>query len=53
MATCHEVVVLHEGVVAAHGSAADPAFATRAESAYFGGEHAVALGVRDVTTLEA
>ena len=53
MATCHDVVVLHEGVVAAHGSAADPAFATRAESAYFGGEHAVALGVRDVTTLEA
>jgi len=53
MATCHDVVVLHEGVVAAHGPAADPAFATRAESAYFGGEHAVALGVRDVTTLEA
>ncbi|MET8852741.1 ATP-binding cassette domain-containing protein [Amycolatopsis sp. NPDC004625] len=53
MATCHDVVVLHEGVVAAHGSAADPAFATRAESAYFGGEHAVAPGVRDVTTLEA
>ncbi|MEU5262923.1 ATP-binding cassette domain-containing protein [Amycolatopsis sp. NPDC021455] len=53
MATCHDVVVLHEGVVAAHGSAADPAFATKAESAYFGGEHAVALGVRDVTTLEA
>ncbi|MEV6639000.1 ATP-binding cassette domain-containing protein [Amycolatopsis sp. NPDC051371] len=53
MATCHDVVVLHEGVVAAHGSAADPAFARRAESAYFGGEHAVALGVRDVTTLEA
>lgn len=53
MATCHEVVVLHEGVVAARGATADPAFATRAESAYFGGEHAVALGVRDVTTLEA
>ncbi|MGW3961050.1 branched-chain amino acid ABC transporter ATP-binding protein/permease [Amycolatopsis sp. NPDC005003] len=53
MATCHDVVVLHEGVVAAQGAAADPAFATRAESAYFGGEHAVALGVRDVTTLEA
>jgi branched-chain amino acid transport system ATP-binding protein len=53
MATCHDVVVLHEGVVAAHGSATDPAFAARAESAYFGGEHAVALGVRDVTTLEA
>ncbi|WP_410606102.1 ATP-binding cassette domain-containing protein [Amycolatopsis sp. lyj-109] len=53
MATCHDVVVLHEGVVAAHGPATDPAFAARAESAYFGGEHAVALGVRDVTTLEA
>jgi ABC-type branched-subunit amino acid transport system ATPase component len=53
MAACHDVVVLHEGVVAAQGPAADPAFATRAESAYFGGEHAVALGVRDVTTLEA
>ncbi|GAB3890860.1 ABC transporter ATP-binding protein [Kibdelosporangium lantanae] len=49
MATCHEVVVLHDGLVAAHGSAADPEFAARAESAYFGGEHATA----HATTLEA
>ena len=30
--------MLHEGRVAAHGNAADPAFAARAERAYFGGE---------------
>ncbi|MCP2242235.1 ATP-binding cassette domain-containing protein [Lentzea aerocolonigenes] len=45
LASCHEVVVLHEGVVAAKGAATDPAFTARAESAYFGGEHAVALGM--------
>ena len=51
-AACQDVVVLHEGMVAARGSTGDPDFAARAESAYFGGEHAVALGVRDVTALE-
>ncbi|MEV6235535.1 ATP-binding cassette domain-containing protein [Lentzea sp. NPDC051838] len=50
MATCHEVVVLHEGVVAARGAATDPEFTGRAESAYFGGEHAVALGVTALET---
>jgi branched-chain amino acid transport system ATP-binding protein len=50
LATCHEVVVLHEGVVAARGSASDPSFTAQAESAYFGGEHAVALGMTALET---
>ncbi|MEU0074871.1 ATP-binding cassette domain-containing protein [Streptomyces sp. NPDC006332] len=37
MSVCHEVAVLHEGVVAAHGRPGDPAFAAVAESAYFSG----------------
>ncbi|MCH5671452.1 ATP-binding cassette domain-containing protein [Streptomyces gilvus] len=37
MSVCHEVAVLHEGVVAAHGRPGDPAFAAQAEAAYFGG----------------
>ncbi|MEV1066926.1 ATP-binding cassette domain-containing protein [Streptomyces sp. NPDC050263] len=37
MSVCHEVAVLHEGVVAAHGRPDDPAFAARAEAAYFSG----------------
>ncbi|MER5510390.1 ATP-binding cassette domain-containing protein [Streptomyces sp. NPDC002766] len=37
MSVCHEVAVLHEGVVAARGRPGDPAFAAMAEAAYFGG----------------
>ncbi|MEU1274764.1 ATP-binding cassette domain-containing protein [Streptomyces sp. NPDC005799] len=37
MSVCHEVAVLHEGVVAAHGRPGDPAFAAQAEAAYFSG----------------
>ncbi|WP_460062280.1 ATP-binding cassette domain-containing protein [Streptomyces sp. YKOK-I1] len=37
MAVCHEVAVLHEGVVAAQGRPGDPQFAALAESAYFSG----------------
>ncbi|WP_405813554.1 ATP-binding cassette domain-containing protein [Streptomyces sp. NBC_01390] len=37
MSVCHEVAVLHEGVVAAHGRPGDPGFAALAEAAYFGG----------------
>lgn len=37
MSVCHEVAVLHEGVVAAHGRPGDPAFAALAEAAYFSG----------------
>ncbi|MEH0573385.1 ATP-binding cassette domain-containing protein [Streptomyces sp. B21-108] len=37
MSVCHEVTVLHEGVVAAHGRPGDPAFAALAEAAYFSG----------------
>jgi len=37
MSVCHEVAVLHEGVIAAQGRPGDPAFAALAEAAYFGG----------------
>ncbi|WP_316784125.1 ATP-binding cassette domain-containing protein [Streptomyces sasae] len=37
MAVCHEVAVLHEGVVAAQGRPGEPEFAALAESAYFSG----------------
>ncbi|MFG2965912.1 ATP-binding cassette domain-containing protein [Streptomyces sp. NPDC048288] len=37
MSVCHEVAVLHEGVVAAHGRPGDPAFEALAEAAYFNG----------------
>nr|WP_030616178.1 ATP-binding cassette domain-containing protein [Streptomyces fulvoviolaceus] len=37
MSVCHEVAVLHEGVVAAHGRPGDPEFAAVAEAAYFNG----------------
>ncbi|WP_019069524.1 ATP-binding cassette domain-containing protein [Streptomyces hokutonensis] len=37
LSVCHEVVVLHEGVVAAQGRPGDPEFAALAEAAYFGG----------------
>ncbi|GGN34328.1 hypothetical protein GCM10011578_075090 [Streptomyces fuscichromogenes] len=37
MAVCHEVAVLHEGVVAAQGRPGDRQFAALAESAYFSG----------------
>jgi branched-chain amino acid transport system permease protein len=53
LASCHEVVVLHDGRVCASGSAADPTFAERAELAYFGGEAATLLGVREAKALEA
>ncbi|MEW2625658.1 ATP-binding cassette domain-containing protein [Streptomyces sp. NPDC048106] len=35
--TCHEVVVLYDGRVAAHGAAPDPDFLALAERAYFDG----------------
>ncbi|MFF3056837.1 ATP-binding cassette domain-containing protein [Streptomyces sp. NPDC057909] len=35
---CHEVVVLHEGLIAVRGEPADPAFLARAEQAYFDGQ---------------
>ncbi|MFH9552157.1 ATP-binding cassette domain-containing protein [Streptomyces sp. NPDC017435] len=37
MSVCHEVAVLHDGVVAAHGRPDDAAFAALAEAAYFDG----------------
>ncbi|MGI5452774.1 ATP-binding cassette domain-containing protein [Streptomyces sp. CA-249302] len=37
LSVSHEVAVLHEGVVAAHGRPDDPEFAAVAEAAYFGG----------------
>ncbi|GAA3775000.1 hypothetical protein GCM10022403_007370 [Streptomyces coacervatus] len=37
MSVCHEVAVLHEGVVAAQGRPGDPEFAALAEAAYFSG----------------
>jgi branched-chain amino acid transport system ATP-binding protein len=45
MTACHEVIVLHEGAIAARGTPADPSFAAVAESAYFGGERVTALEV--------
>ncbi|HJQ05149.1 MAG TPA: ATP-binding cassette domain-containing protein [Nocardioides sp.] len=42
MSVCHEVVVLHEGVVAAQGRPGDPEFAVLAEAAYFSGGPAAA-----------
>ncbi|MFG2940752.1 ATP-binding cassette domain-containing protein [Streptomyces sp. NPDC048282] len=42
MSVCHEVAVLHEGVVAAHGRPGDPAFEALAEAAYFNGVPAAA-----------
>ncbi|MET7328076.1 ATP-binding cassette domain-containing protein [Nonomuraea sp. NPDC005650] len=53
LTSCHEVVVLHEGRVAARGDASDPLFAETAELAYFGGEAATLLKLRDVNELEA
>ncbi|MFI5798978.1 ATP-binding cassette domain-containing protein [Streptomyces sp. NPDC051677] len=37
LSVSHEVAVLHEGVIAAHGRPGDPAFAALAEAAYFSG----------------
>jgi branched-chain amino acid transport system ATP-binding protein len=45
LGACHEVVVLHDGSIAARGTPGESGFAELAESAYFGGEHATALGV--------
>ncbi|MEU6146191.1 ATP-binding cassette domain-containing protein [Streptomyces sp. NPDC047081] len=42
LSVCHEVAVLHEGVVAVHGRPGDPAFEALAEAAYFNGGPAVA-----------
>ncbi|WP_433510370.1 ATP-binding cassette domain-containing protein [Nonomuraea sp. CA-143628] len=58
LTSCHEVVVLHEGRVAACGDASDPSFAETAELAYFGGEAATLLKLSelklsDVNELEA
>ncbi|MET7924590.1 ATP-binding cassette domain-containing protein [Streptomyces sp. NPDC005349] len=38
VSACHEVVVLHDGRVAAQGEPADPEFLAQAEQAYFDGE---------------
>lgn len=53
LTSCHEVVVLHEGRVAARGEPTDPSFAERAELAYFGGETATLLSTRELKELEA
>ncbi|MBP2326049.1 ABC-type branched-subunit amino acid transport system ATPase component/ABC-type branched-subunit amino acid transport system permease subunit [Kibdelosporangium banguiense] len=45
MTACHEVIVLHEGSIAARGKPADTGFAALAEAAYFGGERVTALEV--------
>lgn len=37
LSVCHEVAVLHEGVVAVHGRPGDPAFEALSEAAYFNG----------------
>jgi branched-chain amino acid transport system ATP-binding protein len=37
MSVCHEVAVLHEGVIATQGRPGDPEFAALAETAYFSG----------------
>jgi branched-chain amino acid transport system permease protein len=37
LSVCHEVAVLHEGVIAAQGRPGDPEFVALAESAYFSG----------------
>ncbi|MDX3452405.1 ATP-binding cassette domain-containing protein [Streptomyces sp. ME02-8801-2C] len=42
MSVCHEVAVLHEGVVAAHGRPGEAGFADLAEAAYFSGGPATA-----------
>ncbi|MEU9542687.1 branched-chain amino acid ABC transporter ATP-binding protein/permease [Streptomyces mirabilis] len=42
MSVCHEVVVLHEGVVAAQGRPGDPSFAVLAEAVYFSGDRETA-----------
>jgi ABC-type branched-subunit amino acid transport system ATPase component len=52
LGACHEVVVLHDGSVAARGTPADPGFAALAESAYFGGEQATTLGSLEITAVE-
>jgi len=53
LTACHEVVVLHEGRVAARGEAADASFAERAALAYFGGEAATLLSTPEEKKLEA
>ncbi|MDX2545759.1 ATP-binding cassette domain-containing protein [Streptomyces sp. WI04-05B] len=52
MSVCHEVAVLHEGSVAAHGRPGDPGFAALAEAAYFRGglETAVPTAADDART---
>ncbi|MCI3273625.1 branched-chain amino acid ABC transporter ATP-binding protein/permease [Streptomyces cylindrosporus] len=44
LSVCHEVAVLHEGVVAVHGRPGDPAFEALAEAAYFNGGPTLAPG---------
>ncbi|WTU14051.1 ATP-binding cassette domain-containing protein [Streptomyces sp. NBC_00075] len=54
MSVCHEVAVLHEGVVAAHGRPGDPEFADLAEAAYFsGGLEAAATATTAATAARA
>ncbi|TMR94062.1 ATP-binding cassette domain-containing protein [Nonomuraea basaltis] len=57
LTSCHAVVVLHEGRVAARGQTTDPLFAERAERAYFGGATeavlTTGLTIGDVNKLEA
>ncbi|MER5427817.1 ATP-binding cassette domain-containing protein [Streptomyces sp. NPDC002588] len=49
LSVCHEVAVLHEGVVAAQGRPDDPAFAALAEAAYFGGTPTTAVDTAVIT----
>jgi branched-chain amino acid transport system ATP-binding protein len=43
LGACHEIVVLHDGAIAAGGKPEDPSFATLAETAYFGGERTLTV----------
>jgi ABC-type branched-subunit amino acid transport system ATPase component len=43
LGACHEIVVLHDGTIAAGGKPEDPSFATLAETAYFGGERTLTV----------
>jgi branched-chain amino acid transport system ATP-binding protein len=43
LGACHEIVVLHDGAVAARGTPRDQSFAELAEIAYFGGERTLSV----------
>lgn len=48
LGACHEIVVLHDGAIAARGTPGDESFAELAEAAYFGGTQATTLGTLTV-----